>query len=403
MAAPRARYIPDLVQVHIDDLAFVWSQRREALASRRHSLREFAELNERLEAHLQGVLVAPPAALGTQLQPQLAGPDRDETFAAAYAMLRLADGASTHVVVDDFRRAQGSALAGLRDALSLAPPALFAAEMRSALDQAKHTTAVAAAAVLANHQLLDAASPRLARLLEDEDEAVAQLAWRVAAVVDANSNTTPPPRPYKAALGHANAAVRHAAWAAAAWSGQANAMPLLRQTAATGDTAALHWLAVLGTETDAPVIQKAALAIDNPTQRCELLARFGHPSALNALLRWMATDDVPLAAAARDAFTRITGQDIRGERRQLPVPDDADDFTREMAPDVWMPDVEKARALLERHGATWAAGTRWCNGLRLDGVPPRELLVQLDLEARWDAAARACMAGQVISAPPPIH
>lgn len=403
MAVIRARYIPDLVQVHIDDLAFVWGQRREALVSRRHSLREYAELNERLEAHLQGVLVAPPDALGVLLQSQLAGPDRDEAFAAAYAMLRLADTTATHAVVVEFSRAQGPALAGLRDAFSLAPHALFAAEMRSALDQAKPTTAVAAAAVLANHQLLDAASPRLARLLDDEDEAVAQLAWRVASVVDVNPKATPPPRPYKAALAHANAGVRHAAWAAAAWTGQATAMPLLRQTAATGDVAALHWLAVLGQETDAAVIQKASLAMDDPNQRCELLSRFGHPTALNALLRWMAGEDVPLVVAARKAFTRITGQDIRGERRTLPVPDDADDFTREMAPDVWMPDVDKARALLDRDGATWAGATRWCNGLRLDVVPPRELLVQLDLEARWDAAARACMAGQVISAPPPIH
>jgi uncharacterized protein (TIGR02270 family) len=403
MAAARARYIPDLVQVHIDDLAFVWGQRREALGSRRHSLREYAELNERLEAHLQGVLVAPPAALGAQLQMQLAGPDRDETFAAAFALLRLSDTASTHAVVVEFSHAQGAALAGLRDAFSLAPHALFAAEMRSALDQAKPPTAVAAAAVLANHHLLDAASPRLARLIDDEDAAVAQLAWRVAAVVDANPKATPPPRPYKAALSHASVALHQAAWSAAAWSGRASAMPLLRQMAAAGDTAALHWLAVLGTEADAPVIQNAALAMEDATQRCELLARFGHPSALNALLRWMSTEDVLLAVAAREAFTRLTGQDIRGERRQLPVPDDADDFTREMAPDVWLPDVDKARALFERHGATWAAGARWCNGLRLDGVLPRGLLVQLDLEARWDAAARACMAGQPISIPPPIH
>ena len=403
MAVTRARYIPDLVQVHIDDIAFVWGQRREALGSRRHSLREYAELNERLEAHLQGVLVAPPAALGPLLQPQLAGPDRDEAFAAAYALLRLADTASSHAVVVEFSRAQGASLAGLRDALSLAPHALFAAEMRSALDQAKPTTAVAAAVVLANHQLLDAASPRLSRLLEDEDVGVAQLAWRVATVVDANPKATPPPRPYKAALGHANAGMRLAAWAAAAWAGQANAMPLLRQMAATGDVAALHWLAVLGQETDALLIQKAALAMDDRNQRCELLSRFGHPSALNALLRWMGEDDIVLAVAAREAFTRITGHDIRGERRQLSVPDDADDFAREMAPDVWLPDVDKARALVERQAQVWAGGARWCQGRCLDGVVARELLLQLDLEARWDAAARAALAGRLISAPQPIH
>jgi hypothetical protein len=125
-----------------------------------------------------------------------------------------------------------------------------------------------------------------------------------------------------------------------------------------------------------------------------LLARFGHPSALNALLHWMAGDDIALAAAAGEAFTRMTGAEVRGKRQQVPVPDDADEFAREMAPDLWLPDVPKARALMERHGAEWAAGARWCNGLRLDGEVSRDLLTQLDLEARWEVAARAALAGR---------
>jgi hypothetical protein len=125
--------------------------------------------------------------------------------------------------------------------------------------------------------------------------------------------------------------------------------------------------------------------------------------ALNALVRWMDDADVAQAAAAGEAFSRITGIDIRGERRTLPVPDDADEFEREMAPDVWLPDAGKARMLVERHGSEWAAGLRWCNGLRLDVELTRDMLAQLDLEARWDAAARAALARRPISAPAPIH
>ena len=83
MAVARARYIPSLLQTHLDDLAFIAGQRREALGSRLHSLREFGELNERMEAHLQGALIAPPETLTAQLQPQLAAEDRDEAFASA--------------------------------------------------------------------------------------------------------------------------------------------------------------------------------------------------------------------------------------------------------------------------------------------------------------------------------
>ena len=403
MTAARARHIADLLQVHLEDLAFLWGQRREALGSRKHTLREYGELNERIEAHLQGLLVAEPAALVGWLQPRLAGSDRDEVFAAAYALLRLAEPAATHVVVVEFSRAAGPALDGLRDALSLAPEALFVAEMQSALDQAKPITAVSAAVVLANHRLLDGQSPRLARLLEDTDPAVCELAWRAAMVTDAVAPLSAPKRPFNHALGHAAPTVRSAGWAAAAWAAQARAMPLLRQFAASGELPALHWLAVLGGPEDVPLLQKAALDMSDGAARCALLARFGHPSALNALLLWMSDSDPALAVAAGEAFTRITGAEIRGERKALPVEKDADEFTREMAHEVWFPDVPKARTLMERHGAEWAAGTRWCNGVRLDGEVSREQLSQLDLEARWDVAARAALAGRPVSAPPPIH
>lgn len=403
MTASRARHIADLLQVHLEELAFLWGQRREALGSRKHTLREYGELNERIEAHLRGLLVAAPAHLSSWLQPQLTGVERDDVFAAAYALLRLAEPASTHSVVVEFSRAAGPALAGLRDALSVAPHALFAAEMQSALDQAKPTTAAAAAVVLANHRLLDSASPRLARLLEDPDASVCELAWRAATAADAVAPLAAPKRPFNHALAHDSPAVRSAGWAAAAWSGQTRALPLLRQMAESGDAPALHWLAVLGAEEDVPLLQKAALATPDASARCVLLARFGHPSALNALLHWMAGDDVALAAAAGEAFTRITGAEVRGRRQQLPVPEGADEFSREMAPEVWLPDVPKARALLERQGPEWAAGRRWCNGLDLDRDNPREWLTQLDLEARWELAARAALAGRPVSAPAPVH
>lgn len=122
MLAPRQRHIPALLQTHVEELAFVWGQRRDALSSRRHTLREYVELNERLEAHLQGVLVAPTSALSGPLQAQLVEPDRDGAFAAAYVMLRRAEPGISHGVVIEFSRAQGPALAGLRDANNAANP-----------------------------------------------------------------------------------------------------------------------------------------------------------------------------------------------------------------------------------------------------------------------------------------
>ena len=403
MATARTRYIAELLPRHAEDLAFLWGQRRDALQSRRHTLREFAEIGERIEAHAQGLLVPPAGAVAALLAPQLASDDRDEAFAAGYALLRRGDPAITREVVAAFVRATGATLAGLRDAFSLAPLALFAAEMQAALDRARPLTAAAAAAVLANQRVLDGQSVRLDALLEHEDPDVCGWAWRAAGLADARGESPAHTRPYQHALSHPVPWVRSAAWSAAAWSGQVQALPLLRHVAAQGDAVALHWLAVLGGPEDVPTLQRAALAIDDADARCCLLARFGHPSALNALVRWMGEDDVALAAASGEAFARITGIDLRARRQPLPVPADADEFDREMAPLVWLPDAARARSLMEQRGAEWTQGSRWCRGQRLDAEPAPDQLPAFDLEARWDIGARAALAGRPVCVPPPVH
>ncbi|MCK6434246.1 MAG: hypothetical protein L6Q68_14625 [Aquabacterium sp.] len=401
MASPRLRYIPELLEVHAADLAFLWEQRRDALTSRRHTLREFAELNGRIEAHLQGLLIAPPDALLALLQPQLASDDRGEAFAAAYALLRLDQPTISTLVLDAFEHARGPALAGLCDGLSAAPFSLVAGQLQRVLDQAEPGTAAAAAAVLANHRLLTRHSARLPELLVHDDPRVCELAWRAASSIDARDPGVD--RPYARALAHPSPRVRHAAWAAAAWTGQAQALPRLREATEQGDPCALHWLAVVGSAGDVPLVQRAALALNDAPACCRVLARLGHPSGLNALVRWMNNDDIVRAAAAGEAFERITGIEVHGERRTFPVTEDADEFDREMAPLVWMPDVAKARALMDRHGHDWAAGERWCQGQRLDAAPSRELLAGVDLELRWDIGARAALAGTPICPPPPVH
>lgn len=162
----RMRYIPELLEVHREDLAFLWGQRREAIGSRLHTLRELSTLNERVEAHVQGLLVAPPEALVEALQPRLAEAERDEVFAAAFALLRLSRPQATALVVAAFLQATGATLAGLCDALSAAPPGPFIDEMKSALDHAPPLTAASAAVVLANHRVLTGQARRLSALLQ---------------------------------------------------------------------------------------------------------------------------------------------------------------------------------------------------------------------------------------------
>ena len=81
-------FIPDIAQEHSEELQFLWTQRRHALRSAAYTMREMSRLEERIEAHVQGLLV-----LGEHLPafvaPDLASSDEMAAFAAAYVLLRL--------------------------------------------------------------------------------------------------------------------------------------------------------------------------------------------------------------------------------------------------------------------------------------------------------------------------
>ena len=58
--------MPDILEEHLEELAFLWGQRQAALRHPEHTLRSFSGLEERIEAHLHGLL-----AVGDQANPLL--------------------------------------------------------------------------------------------------------------------------------------------------------------------------------------------------------------------------------------------------------------------------------------------------------------------------------------------
>jgi hypothetical protein len=396
----RQRFIPQLLDTHAEDLAFHWGQRRAWLHSPDRGLRDYLFLDDRIEAHVQGLAVAPVELLCARLDQACAAQERDDVLAAAAPLLRQGREPGVEAVLRAFAQADGTALPGLRDAFAFAAPAACVAAMRAWLDNGAPARAAAAAVVLTHHRALEPATQRLNALLGDEDAAVAAPAWQAALRADCQAPQKAPARSYDRALEHANRSVRDAAWACMAWRGEDQVLPRLRRAMPGGDSVVAEWLAVLGQAEDMVTVGAFALGQEPPHARCALLARGGHPRFLPLLTQWLEGDDGVLALEAQAAFTRITGEDIRGERRGLPPADPEDDFDREMAPLVWLPDPARARALLAQHGATWAAAERWCQGRRMEIALADGVLRELDFQCRWDATARAALSGLRLSAPP---
>ncbi|NTV95624.1 MAG: hypothetical protein HGA75_09440, partial [Thiobacillus sp.] len=183
MNMPRARFIPELLDIHAEEIEFLWGQRRNAMTSPYHTPREIAGLNERIEAHVQGLL-AVPAALPQYLLQRLESDERDVVFAAAYPLLRLDEPSIAMRIAELFATSEGARLDGLRDALGIILPAVCSQPVLDQYLKAEPARAVAAAVVLAQRRQLDAQATRLNFLLQDPDPAVAGLAWGIVASVD---------------------------------------------------------------------------------------------------------------------------------------------------------------------------------------------------------------------------
>jgi len=88
----------DILEEHIEEADFLWQQRANALASHDYTLDELAEVEERLLAHLDGLVLGEKAAWGL-IEPKLmGGGEVGEVFAAAFVALDSGDSARVEAV-----------------------------------------------------------------------------------------------------------------------------------------------------------------------------------------------------------------------------------------------------------------------------------------------------------------
>jgi hypothetical protein len=339
-------------------------------------------------------------ALGAMLAPDLDGKDRDDVFAAAYPLLRLGTPAAAHRVVSAFADARGPRLAGLRDALSATAIDLTERAIRPFLDGDDALHAASAAAVLASHKRLDPAPARLAALAGNGDPDAATLAWQVVRALASSAITIE--QSYGSAVKGADPAVRDAALGAAAWRGEFWAPGVIRRLAEAGDPVGIAWLAAVGGADAAPVLRDVLAKPVAKVSRARIAARLGHPALIDLVFADMQSTDPVTAAAGGEAFTRLTGIDVHGKRATVPPAPTADEFEREFAADVWLPDVARARAAWDQRSASWQAGVRWCRGCDISTRLAKEDRQRIDLEALSDFGARAALAGERVMPPPVI-
>ena len=383
-------FIPDIAEEHFEELQFLWSQRQRALRSAAYTMREMGMLEERIEAHVQGLLV-----LGAQLSNFVAkgldGEDAMPAFAAAYALLRLGTPDAIQRVGDAFVGAEGKRLEGMREALAHGPAQPLIPLLQSLFVSAAPPLAVAAGEALAFHRALQVSADQLSPLLRDEAPVVRRRAWRIAAY----AGMAVPPALYDIALRDDDVEVRGAALTAAAWSGYGgwltHCRALADAPAPDGVEAIAMLAAVLPTQEYRAVTAMAAQKAFG-RERHQIAAAFGHPVMVEFLLAEMESADPATAAGAGAAFSRMLGVAVEsGRRATLPPPNGeaVDAFESEFLDEVQLPDVPRAREHWERVRPQLAHATRVAHGIDVSGGINRETFGLLDMASRRELCLRA--------------
>src|SRR5690606_28957351 len=119
MLIEAAPWLVDILEEHQEELLWLWPQWQAALRSDDYVPAELADLEERIEAHTDALVLADEAAVPL-LEPALAG-EPAEALAAAYALLRMADPERAAPVLDALGGGEGETLWALARGIGYAP------------------------------------------------------------------------------------------------------------------------------------------------------------------------------------------------------------------------------------------------------------------------------------------
>ena len=404
MAAASHKVLRDVMEEHLEEAGFLWTQWESALDAPDYTLDELAAREEqRLVAHLDALVLGGPEVAGELLMPAL---EQDEAETCLAAALAMTAGGQGEVVLEALGAAgqMTPGVWGLRRALELCTLDVVEQGLRDLIAASDSPLARALALeALAFHGAH--AGPLPEELQSDEDPHVTLSLLRAARVAPG----APAGLLVERGLHSERAGVRDAALETGLLLGQEAARARcasLVQDPTPGCRVAMGLWALLGDLADGGVFQPA---LGIPELRLDALWALGYCGSLEAAELCMAAlqdgDDL-VAAAAAEALCAITGLNLQASGLvRAPEPADDDDeggLTLATVPEenLLAPDVDGLCAWWEEHSNELKPGARLLMGRpagpaalarALHGAPLwRRHLLALKLSARsnGDAALR---------------
>jgi uncharacterized protein (TIGR02270 family) len=378
----------DVLEEHLDEAAFLWSQWERALVSPLYALPEFAELEERLLAHVDGLVVGGETAATELLLPGLETEEPGRIAASALALLGGPGKHEREELLEVFDTGDEVQRAGIGRALGLSEAEGLEAVLRPRL------TAEAPAVQLAAFQALafrGAVPPEVRErwLYRDDAGSVVAALREPRPLAPQWVQTVLPqllvdPRP----------GVREAAITAGLVSGARAAWKACRKVAEEGGAGRRQALVVLALGGDAKDAEWMVGLLRQEALRAEVLWALGFTGqalAAEACLEWMG--DAKAAALAGEAFSAITGLKLEGEYRLPPkeegealVPLEQEDLDADLVPGPEASLPLPVPAAVERWWQTakkgFEHGARYLRGSKLEARSLLEALGQEPMRRR---------------------
>ncbi len=368
---PRPAPLSGIVEQHAEEAAFLWILRDRAVDAPHYAPRHLARLEERLDAHLDGLRVAGEVGLEIAMAQLDRFREAGEMFAMAVLAL-ASDSDEAWMAAVEVAAAVPETRRGLFGALGWLPAPSLGARVRSWLDSQEAFERLIGTVACSLHRVDPNA--RLERLLVDGSPEVRARAIRLAGEL---GRTDQADRVAVALDDPDEATAFWAAWSLSLLGGDSRATPVLEAAAervgrgspaldaltrTTGPAGVASWIRGLGGDD-----RQRRLVV-------EALGLLGDPATVPWLLGRMA--DPELARAAGESFSLITGVDLAYDDLEGEPPEGfeagpseaAEDESVALDPDEHLPwpDPDLVQAWWEDNAYRFAAHTRHLLGRPVD-------------------------------------
>jgi uncharacterized protein (TIGR02270 family) len=392
----------DVVEEHLDEAAFLWTQWERALHSPFFKLQALRDrVEERLLAHLDGLVVGGDPVAQRLLIPALSEGLGGASFAATMALLLSDRAAADEAVFGALAAAASPQLEEMVRALSLCPSSERQTRLRGLLSSESGGVRAAAAQILGFQQV--DLGPALLGLFQGSD----RQAWLAGLYCLRYQPRRDCEAAIVSALRSADAEIVEAGLLAAAVAQLPGLLECCRELLGASHpatpTAALL-LTFLGTESDHTLLLQEVTNKRHSKGIIFALGLCGGRDAMAACVEWLHDDQ--LALAASESFVSLTGVDAEKEKLLAPIPppppeeelpDGNADLDLPSEAEIPLLDPLATAAFWESHRNQYKMSERYFQGqavLRTDPSAWQAALSQANLRQRHPLAlGLACVSG----------